>query len=76
MPSCLHQYLGLINIFVVIYSYSPSCPTSPLAKNSCEVTKLGHVDKQQVVGGGSHAFDARPNMNIRVQVMIISDTIM
>lgn len=76
MPSCLHQHLGLINIFVVIYSYSRGYPTSPLAKNSCEATKLGHVDKQQVVGGGSHASDARPNMDVKVQVMIISDTIM
>ena len=34
MPSCSHQHLNLLNIFVLMYNCSHGCPTSLGAKNN------------------------------------------
>ena len=64
VPSCSHQHLGLLNIFDVMDNWLPGCPTFPTAKTGCRTTKLGHVDKPQVLGGGPHVSDMRLNMDI------------
>ena len=55
MPSCSHQHLSLLNIFVVMHSCLHGCPTSSAAKDSYRATQLGNVDQPQVFGGGPHA---------------------
>ena len=58
--------------FILMYSCSYGCTTSPKAKSNYGVVKLGHMDRTQVFDGGPHMSDTHPNMNFKVQVMTIS----
>lgn len=67
MQSCSHQHFSLTNIFVVMYSCSFGCPTSPAAKSNYWVAKLGHVDKPQVFGvlSNDHVLNISPSKCIK-----------
>lgn len=48
MPSCSHQHLSLLNIYVVMYSCCMVALPPRQLNKSCGVGKLGHIDIPQI----------------------------
>ena len=75
MPSCSHQHLNLLDIYVVMYICSHDCPTSQWLEIIVGQQRWVMWIEPQIFGATPHASNERPNVHVKVQVRTISNVV-